>query len=120
MLSILTKYDADIDNELLNAHKDLFLAIWGLVTSQIGIWQLTYSWADGDIFIIVVDKRDYPPNTWRNDNVVITSIRRHFDVITSKWRRFGVIKASLLRNMSAGKSALVDDSNSSEHINTIQ
>ena len=33
-----------------------------------------------------------PLNTWRNNNVVITSKRRHFDVITT----------SLLRNVSAG------------------
>ena len=29
-----------------------------------------------------------PPNTWRNNNVVITSKQRNFDVITSKGRRF--------------------------------
>ena len=45
-----------------------------------------------------------PPNTWRNNNVVLTSKRRHFDVITSKWRRFGVITTSLLCNVSAGIS----------------
>ena len=33
-----------------------------------------------------------PPNSWRSTNVVITSKRRHFDVITT----------SLLRNVSAG------------------
>ena len=44
-----------------------------------------------------------PPNTWRNDNVVIAPKRRHFDVITSKWRRFAVITTSLLRNVSAVK-----------------
>ena len=44
----------------------------------------------------------FPLNTWRNNNVVITSKRRYFDVIASKWRRFDVITTSLLRNMSAG------------------
>ena len=43
-----------------------------------------------------------PMNTWRNNNVVITSKRRHFDVITSKWHRVDVITTSLLRNVSAG------------------
>ena len=43
-----------------------------------------------------------PLNTWRNNNVVITSKRRHFDVITSKWP-FDVITTPLLRNVSAGK-----------------
>ena len=36
-----------------------------------------------------------PLNTWRNNNVVITSKRRHFDVIqmTSFWRNNDVIIA---------------------------
>ena len=38
----------------------------------------------------------------RNDNVVITSKRRHFDVITSKWHRFDVITTLLLRHMFSG------------------
>ena len=46
--------------------------------------------------------RLYPPNTWRSNNVVITSKRCHFDVITSKLGRFDVITTSLLRNVSAG------------------
>ena len=44
-----------------------------------------------------------PLNTWRSNNVVITSKRRHFDVITSKWSRFDVITTLLLRNVFAGK-----------------
>ena len=44
----------------------------------------------------------FPPNTIRDNNVVITSKRRHFDVITSKWHRFGVITTLLLSNVSAG------------------
>ena len=43
-----------------------------------------------------------PLNTWRNNNVVLTSKWRHFDVITSKWRRFDVIMTWLLCNVSAG------------------
>ena len=46
--------------------------------------------------------RHYSLNTWRNNNVAITSKRRYFEVITSKWRRFDVITTSLLRNVSAG------------------
>ena len=42
-----------------------------------------------------------PLKTWRNNNVVITS-KRHFDVITSKWRRFDVMMTLLLRIESAG------------------
>ena len=45
---------------------------------------------------------EIPLNTWRNNDVVITSKQRHFDVITSKWRRFDVITTSLLRNVFAG------------------
>ena len=37
----------------------------------------------------------FPLNTWRNNDVVITSTRRHFGVITSKLRRFDVITTSL-------------------------
>ena len=40
-------------------------------------------------------------NTWCNNNVVITSKRRHFDVTTPKWRRFDVITMSL-RNVIPG------------------
>ena len=39
-----------------------------------------------------------PLNTWRNNNVVITSKRRHFDVITSFWRRYYVKTTSFWRN----------------------
>ena len=45
---------------------------------------------------------NYPLNTWHNNNVVITWKRRHFDVITSRWRRVDVKATSLLRNMCAG------------------
>ena len=41
-------------------------------------------------------------NTWRNNNVAITSKRRHFCVITSKWHRIDVIRTSLLHNVFAG------------------
>ena len=44
----------------------------------------------------------FPPNTWRSNDVVITSKRRHFDVVTSKWRRVDVKMASILRNVCAG------------------
>ena len=45
---------------------------------------------------------EFSPNTWHNDNVVITSTRHHFDVITSIWHRFHVITSSLLRGVCAG------------------
>ena len=41
---------------------------------------------------------DYPADTLRNDDVGITSKRRHFDVIASKWRRFDVITTLFLRH----------------------
>ena len=44
----------------------------------------------------------YPPNTWHNNSFVITSKRRHFDAVTSKWRRFHKISTSLLLHVSAG------------------
>ena len=43
-----------------------------------------------------------PANTLRNNNVVITSKRRHFDVTTSKWRRFDVTTTLLLRHVFRG------------------
>ena len=49
--------------------------------------------------------KTFPPNTWRNDNVVITS-KRHFYVITSKWRPSDVITTSLLRNVPTGVTPL--------------
>ena len=48
-----------------------------------------------------------PLNTWRNNNVVRTSKRCHFHVITSKWPRFDVITASILRNVSVGKNHVI-------------
>ena len=49
-------------------------------------------------------RRSYynPANTLRNNNVVITSKRRHFDVTTSKWRRFDVTTTLLLRHVFRG------------------
>ena len=42
-----------------------------------------------------------PVDTLRNNDVVITPKRRHFDVITSKWR-FDVITTLLLRQVFGG------------------
>ena len=47
-------------------------------------------------FAIHTETLNTPPNTWRNNDVVITSKRRHFDVITPKWRRFDIITTSLI------------------------
>ena len=47
-------------------------------------------------------KNPYPANTLRNSGVVIASRRRHFDGITSKWRRFDVVTALLLRRVFGG------------------
>ena len=41
----------------------------------------------------------YPADILRNNDIVMTSTRRHFDVITSKWRRFHVITTLLLRHV---------------------
>ena len=43
-----------------------------------------------------------PADTLRNNNVVITSKRRHFDVTMSKWHRFNVITTLLLRQVFGG------------------
>ena len=51
------------------------------------------------IDVQVAPSHHLPLNTWRNNNVVITSKRHHFYVITSKWRCFDVITTSLLRNV---------------------
>ena len=59
------------------------------------------SWR-GSAHLRMLNRAHFPLNTWRNDNVVITSKRRHFDVITSKWLRFNVITTSLLRIVSGG------------------
>ena len=42
-------------------------------------------------------------NTLLNNDVVITPKRRHFDVFTSKWRRFDIITTLLLRHVFRGK-----------------
>ena len=44
-----------------------------------------------------------PANTLRNNDVVITSKRRHFDLIASKWRRFDFITTLLQRHVLDGK-----------------
>ena len=43
-----------------------------------------------------------PAGTVRNNGVVITSKRRHFDVITSKWRLFYVMTTLSLRHVFGG------------------
>ena len=48
----------------------------------------------------------YPADTLRNNDVVITP-ERHFDVITSKWRRFEPITTLLLRHVFGGKLSAV-------------
>ena len=40
-----------------------------------------------------------PADTLRNNDVVITSKRTHFDVFTTKWRLFDVITTLLLRHV---------------------
>ena len=50
---------------------------------------LTKVYHDESIDILFVPI--FPPETLHNNDVVITSKRRHFDVITSKLRRFDVI-----------------------------
>ena len=44
----------------------------------------------------------FPLNAWRGSGVIVASKRRHFDVITSKWRRLDVVRTSLLRGVSTG------------------
>ena len=44
----------------------------------------------------------FPLNAWRGSGVIVASKRRHFDVITSKWRRLDAVGTSLLRGVSAG------------------
>ena len=43
-----------------------------------------------------------PADTLRSNDVGITSKRRHFEVITSKWHRFNVISTLLPRHFSMG------------------
>ena len=45
-----------------------------------------------------------PADTLRNNDVVITSKRCHFDVIASKWRRFDVMPTLLLRHVFSGNN----------------
>ena len=47
-------------------------------------------------------KHAYPADTLRNNDVVITSKQRHFDLITSKLRRLDVIVTFLLRHVFSG------------------
>ena len=51
-----------------------------------------------------------PEDPLRNNDVVITPKRRHFDVITFKWRRFVIIMTSLLRHVFRGSGdELIDN-----------
>ena len=52
--------------------------------------------------IIICNADAVPADTLRNNDVIITSKRRHFDVITSKLRRFHVITMLLLRHKFGG------------------
>ena len=45
-----------------------------------------------------------PADTLRNNNVITTSKRSHFDVITSKWRRFDAMTTLLPRYVFGGLS----------------
>ena len=64
------------------------------------LWRCDYIWCLlGNPYVYIS-----PLNTWRNNNVLVTSKRCHFDVITSKWHRCDVITTSLLRNVSADGS----------------
>ena len=66
-------------------------------------WQLTslaWVWHELASMCSLSVSAPYPADTLRNNDVVITSNQRHFDVITSKWR-FDVITTLLLCHMSA-------------------
>ena len=54
------------------------------------------------IFQEQINRYLYPADTLRNNDVVITSKRRHFDVITSQWRCFDIITTLLLRHVFRG------------------
>ena len=45
---------------------------------------------------------NFPADTLSNNDVFISSKRRHFDVTASKWRRFDVITTLLLRQVFSG------------------
>ena len=49
----------------------------------------------------------YPAGTLCNDGVVITLKRHHFDVMTSKWRRFDVTTTLLLHHIFGGYMCVV-------------
>ena len=59
---------------------------------------------DNDALLVATKKyiSIFPADTLRNNDVVITSKRRHFDVITSKWHRFDVMTTLLLSNVFRG------------------
>ena len=45
----------------------------------------------------------HPPDKLRNNDIVNTPKRRHFEVIASKWQRFDVITTLLLRQVFGGQ-----------------
>ena len=68
----------------------------------------------------LVHKQETVVRTWMckkmvahitHNNVVIPSKRRHFDVTTSKWRRFDIITTSLLRNVFTWRPCLQEYGN---------
>ena len=84
-------------------HKKGILRTWETACDpyNTGSWHATDQYEHRcSMFSFCPGKCGVPANTLRNNNVVITSKRRHF--VTSKWRRFDVITTLLLRHVFSG------------------
>ena len=88
--------------------------VYTVYTGENGMRKLTFEGFNVTVDQQPIDKltctawRHHPADTLRNNDVVITSKRRHFDVITSKWR-CDVITTLLLRQMFGGLESHYDD-----------
>ena len=79
-------------------------------TPSRSLWRHCNDWRFFLDCCLVYIRIPYPCDTVRNNGVVITSKRRHFDVIKSKWRRFDVtttiITSSVRRAMENSRCLL--------------
>ena len=64
--------------------------------------KIAFDWIENHIRKWLLSNSDIPADTLCNNNVVVTSKRRHLDVITSKWRSFDVITTLLLCHVFTG------------------
>ena len=61
----------------------------------------------------MIQSNNYPADTLRNNDVIMTSKWRYFDVIASRWRRFDVITPLLVSHVFSGYDQIETQINNS-------